>query len=538
MRELERLLDSLDLSVALSADLAGPAAVEQTAEWAADARRRLGYLGDTVVLGVAGGSGSGKSALVNALVGREVAGTGPVRPTTGDPLVALPSAPEPGIVELLDALGLHRRVVHDIDDRLVLVDLPDVDSASAEHRRIVERLARRLDGLVWVLDPEKYNDQSIHVGLLDSMVRLQRHVLLVLNQADRLAPADLKEVVDDAWKRLLADGFDDPKILPTAAAPRHGEPYGIDELREAITAMVQRKGTAIDKLIAEVGAARETLSVETGVRPGSSVGFDKTWASNREQLVEALRLHLGLPEFEQAVGEVGATKAVGTLRGAFTAWRSGSEVPAPRVDLPTGGWTELSLPLNRMVAELGERGEALGAVRLDEFGGEWAERQVREVAGEVVSSLPPPPVPEVPSWVKPATYVKYGLGIVAILAVLITFFAQSTLQAGRWPVLLLLAAACLGGAMVLDMAGQRAGREAGQVAAAGYVADITARLERGVDHRIATPLRDALRPRAQLAGSLTELGLAAAALAERRAVNAGAGSPPESDLVPPAPASS
>src|SRR3989304_3526674 len=39
-----------------------------------------------LVLGILGGTGVGKSALVNALVGVEVAETGKARPTTGRPI--------------------------------------------------------------------------------------------------------------------------------------------------------------------------------------------------------------------------------------------------------------------------------------------------------------------------------------------------------------------------------------------------------------------------------------------------------------------
>ena len=41
---------------------------------------------------------------------------------------------------------------------LVLVDLPDHDSAAVQHREQVDRILALVDAVIWVVDPEKYAD--------------------------------------------------------------------------------------------------------------------------------------------------------------------------------------------------------------------------------------------------------------------------------------------------------------------------------------------------------------------------------------------
>ncbi len=511
MRELTKLFDQLEEAIIRSAE-AGAPGVESIGVWLADAKARVGYLGTSVLVGIAGGSGSGKSAVLNALVGRDVAGSSSVRPTTGEPLAVLPPDPEAEVLEFLHHLGIGRRDHHELDERLVLIDLPDVDSANPRHRLMVEHLSTRLDALVWVLDPEKYNDRSIHVGLLDDMVRHQRHLIFVLNQADRVDPEQLKAITDDLWKRLLAHGYDNPKIALTAAAPARGEPLGIDDLRQDVLSLARRKDVIVAKLVSEVGAARETLSNQTGVKPGTSIGFDRLWDPVRAELLDSVCEHLALDAYADEVGRIGAATAVGTLRDSLTAWKTGAPPPLPTVKAPDQGWTRLVLPLNRVVASLATQA-APGA--LDEFGEDWPEETVRAVVTEVIDDLPEPPAPHVPGWVTPGTYTKYGLGVFAAIAVLVTVVAPTTLRAGRWPVLLIAAAVALGAAMTLDLLGQRAGREIGEAIARSFIDQVETNVGNGIDQRVAGPLRAVFRPRAELSGSLTEVGLGAAALATR-----------------------
>jgi GTPase SAR1 family protein len=185
------------------------------------------------VVGVFGATGSGKSSLVNALVGADVARTHVRRPTTSQAL-AVTWEPD-GAIDLLDWLEVRERTVRDapLDPRarqLVLLDLPDFDSVEQGNRAIAERLAGQVDALLWVVDPQKYADDVLHAQFITPHARHADVTLLVLNQVDLLAPADVPKVVKSLREIADRDGIPKAKVIPVSA--RTGD--GIPDLRSAL----------------------------------------------------------------------------------------------------------------------------------------------------------------------------------------------------------------------------------------------------------------------------------------------------------------
>jgi len=215
-----------------------------------DGRRALSA--DHTVVGLFGATGSGKSSLLNALVGAEIARSHVRRPTTSEPLAVIW---EPtGAVPLLDWLEVRDRRTGDtpIDPRatmLVLLDLPDFDSVEIAHREVAERLAGQVDVLVWVVDPQKYADAVLHADFLAHYSRHGAVTLVVLNQIDLLPAGEVGRVVESLRGLLAADGLPKARVLATSAAT--GE--GIPELRAAVGALAAEKATITARLIADVG---------------------------------------------------------------------------------------------------------------------------------------------------------------------------------------------------------------------------------------------------------------------------------------------
>ena len=232
--DLDAAVDILDRAVARASGLVEPGLIDAAAERTRMVRQRAGFLGETVVTALAGGTGSGKSSLLNALAGAAVAPTGPLRPTTDQPLALLPTNPEPGLVRLLDDLGIEERVEQEGMPLVAVLDLPDIDSVAPGHVLSVQRLVPRVDAVVWVLDPEKYADAAIHATWLAPLARYSATFLFVLNQVDRLPTGVREEVVADLCERLVADGIQEPVVLATAADPPDGPPEGIDELHRLL----------------------------------------------------------------------------------------------------------------------------------------------------------------------------------------------------------------------------------------------------------------------------------------------------------------
>lgn len=213
------------------------------------ARERVALGVDRTVVAVAGSTGSGKSSLVNALAGVQVAVPGVLRPTTSHPVAAV--WPGSSVSALLDWLevrdwtavghaapddpapddpgpddpgpddggdgGDHAGVV---PEGLVLLDLPDHDSVVVEHRARADRLLERADLLVWVTDPQKYADAALHDGYLRPLAGHGDVVVVVLNQVDRLEPGDRERVLDDLRARVADDGLSAARVLATSAATR------------------------------------------------------------------------------------------------------------------------------------------------------------------------------------------------------------------------------------------------------------------------------------------------------------------------------
>ncbi|WP_239092330.1 YfjP family GTPase, partial [Streptomyces sp. SID14478] len=226
----------------------------------AAARRRLSAR--HTVVAVAGASGSGKSTLFNALAGVPLSETGLRRPTTSAPIAC---SWTDGAAGLLDRLGIpgrsRRRPLQQAQtslEGLVLVDLPDHDSAAPEHRAQVDRVLALVDAVIWVVDPEKYADAMLHERYLRPMAGHAEVMFVVLNQTDRLPGDAAEQVLDDLRRLLDEDGI---------ALGEHGEPGatvlplsaltgdGVGDLREALDQFVGERRAAARRIAADVDAA-------------------------------------------------------------------------------------------------------------------------------------------------------------------------------------------------------------------------------------------------------------------------------------------
>jgi hypothetical protein len=200
------------------------------------------------VAALAGGTGVGKSALINALLGRSLSREGVRRPTTAVPLAVFAERSSE-VSSLLDWLEVPER--HEVDGTLptglVLLDLPDHDSVVESHRRTAARLAQRVDVVIWVVDPVKYAREDAHSGPLASLTAHAEVLLVVLNRIDELAAAEVESCVRDLEARLEAGGHEGSPILPTSAAT--GE--GVGALGAALTDIAGRRTAAAARLTAD-----------------------------------------------------------------------------------------------------------------------------------------------------------------------------------------------------------------------------------------------------------------------------------------------
>src|SRR5438309_4473164 len=236
---LAALDDAVDAAATLGLDTSRARAALE------NARQRLGFEGSAYVLALVGGTGVGKSSLLNALAGGVVSTASARRPTTGTPVAWVAESARDETASLLRWLDV--REVRDHANGafadVAILDLPDIDSTTPEHRARVDELLPRVDAVVWVADPEKYRDAVLHDAYLRRRAPRLARQLVVLNKADRVG-AEAERLREHLGASLRAEGIENVGVAVTSAAP------GGDtrELREWIQGGVDAKRVVAERI--------------------------------------------------------------------------------------------------------------------------------------------------------------------------------------------------------------------------------------------------------------------------------------------------
>jgi len=272
------------------------------------ARRELSRV---LVVGVVGGTGTGKSTLVNALAGAEVTAAGDIaRPTTVNPVVI---AARDVDVSWLPLDAMQARLVRSDSPAvasIVLVDCPDPDtqgggdappdaerpSGRNRNRDLLEAVLPACDVLLLVSTAQKY--RSWIVAREVAAFAPGRPLLFVQTHASR--DPDIR---DDWRKELESQGFDVPRIFrldgveaaARAAAGLAPEP-GFRDLVAAIEAefsgraarRVRRTG-ALDLAAWFTRRARNDLAASTAPVAALATGVD----TERKRLESILARSIG-----------------------------------------------------------------------------------------------------------------------------------------------------------------------------------------------------------------------------------------------------
>jgi GTP-binding protein EngB required for normal cell division len=220
------------------------------------------------VVALAGGTGSGKSSLFNALAGANFSPAGVTRPTTKHSHACVWGME--GAAPLLDWLGVQRRHRYArasaLDEGeasltgMLLLDLPDHDSVVTGSAALVDRLVKMADMLVWVLDPLKYADASVHRRYLVPLAGHAAVTTVVLNQVDTLSPDQADDCRSDLRRLLDAEGLTETHVLMTSATTG----AGLDKLRRVLANAVAVRQAAAERIAADIDALLERFAVYAG----------------------------------------------------------------------------------------------------------------------------------------------------------------------------------------------------------------------------------------------------------------------------------
>ena len=311
------------------------------------------------VIGFFGATGSGKSTLFNAIAGQNIALSAPTRPTTSTVQAAIWEAE--GSEELLDWLGIDKRVYPQTQalaaegeategngaggevaapnavtepapglfnrirravggrgemrtrtGGLILLDMPDFDSVTTTNRDLAARMMRYVDVLVWVVDPQKYADAVIHRDFMVPLAASGAQALCVLNQADKLAPAEVPAVLASLTRLLQAEGTEAHLLAaPIAVSARTGE--GVDALRDLLAQVAAAKSLSLQRTDAQLHATASQLRTYAG---GEGAVLAGAYALDAEQkLVQACYTSSHAEQVLQA-----ATASYRRAAGQRTGW--------------------------------------------------------------------------------------------------------------------------------------------------------------------------------------------------------------------------
>ena len=301
MTDVITVVEGLDFIVSLAAGHVHPEDIDAAREAAESARLRAGYLGSTVVMALVGGTGSGKSSLLNAIVGEEVAPTSALRPHTTDPLAVIEAGGDPALREMLGRLGVTRILTQDELPGFALLDMTDIDSVEPEHRSRVEELLPEVDVVLWVLDPVKYADPAVHQELIAPLAGAADRLVFVLNKIDELDAGDVDRVSADLAARLEADGIPAPVVFEIAAAPRVGEALGMDPLVAHLSARLDEKRIHIGKVVDDARGAARSIAAAAGIVKGGGLDFEERWTEVRSAIADEVAAGLGPASLEEGL---------------------------------------------------------------------------------------------------------------------------------------------------------------------------------------------------------------------------------------------
>lgn len=324
--DLGPVVAALDTIVDLGRDRLAQLHLDAAADLLARCHERASTGAGYTVVVVAGGTGVGKSALVNRLVGSPIAREGVRRPTTSRPLAILRPPIDPAR-PLLDWLAIDDRREADgaLPDGLVLVDLPDHDSVIEDHRTTSTRLAARADAVLVVVDPIKYARADLHDGPLAELTAHAEVVTVVLNRVDELAPDDADRCLADLRQRLTTSGHGEVTVVTTSAATGTGVAQVGAWLRE----LAEERLAATRRLVADAAALARHLQDDLPALPDPVVATD----AFREAIMEATDAH-----------RAGLEAEVAYRRDARRGCRSPASRVASRVSRRiTGGVVDLGL---------------------------------------------------------------------------------------------------------------------------------------------------------------------------------------------------
>lgn len=248
-----------------------------------------------LIVAFMGGTGVGKSSILNRLAGKAIAKAGIERPTSRE--VTLFHHREIAIQHLPENLPIEKVKIAQHEDEskknIVWIDMPDFDSTEQSNKALVFEWLPHIDVLIYVVSPERYRDEKAWRLLLSEG---NRHAwLFVLNQWDRGQQAQY----EDFRQQLGKAGFIEPIIFKTVCAdiPFPDEFSSLESTilslsNKHVVAELEQRGTQIRK--EELGQKLQTALQNLGT-PSAYQKAGELWHTQWQSTVKQLEQGFAWP---------------------------------------------------------------------------------------------------------------------------------------------------------------------------------------------------------------------------------------------------
>lgn len=217
---------------------------------------RLAHLEAPLLAVIGGSTGSGKSTLVNTLVGRPVSRTGVLRPTTRSPVLAchpddtvwfsddrvLPGLPRVTGDGTAAGAALVLTPTPELPPGVALLDSPDIDSVEEANRTLAAQLLAAADLWLFVTTAARYAD-AVPWEFLEQARERSTALALVLN---RVPVGAGPEVTGHLREMLGARGLEGTRI------------FTIEELDEVGEALPPERAAPIREWLGSLAADAES----------------------------------------------------------------------------------------------------------------------------------------------------------------------------------------------------------------------------------------------------------------------------------------